>query len=136
MNPKSASEIDFATSSGESSIGTPSASSRSAEPERLVLERLPCFATAQPAPAATSAAAVEMLKVEGPPPVPAVSTRPSRPRLDRRRQAAHRASEAGQLGDRLALRPQRDEESRRLHLGRPPFHDLVEDGRGVVGREV
>src|SRR5581483_9401299 len=49
--------------------------SRSAEPQRLVLERLPCLATAQPAAAATSAAAVEMLKVVGPPPVPAVSTR-------------------------------------------------------------
>ena len=33
------------------------------------------MATPQPAPAATSAAAVEMLNVEGPPPVPAVSTR-------------------------------------------------------------
>ena len=45
---------------------------------RLVAERLPCLATAQPAPAATSAAVVETLKVEGPPPVPAVSTRSSR----------------------------------------------------------
>ena len=44
----------------------------------LVLERLPCLATAQPAPAATSAAVVETLKVEGPPPVPAVSTRSAR----------------------------------------------------------
>ena len=54
---------------------TPSASSRSAEPHLLVLERLPCLATAQPAPAAIRAAVVETLKVEGPPPVPAVSTR-------------------------------------------------------------
>ncbi len=59
-------------------MSTPSASSRSAEPHLLVLERLPCLATAQPAPAATSAAAVETLKVEGPPPVPAVSTRSPR----------------------------------------------------------
>ena len=44
----------------------------------LVLERLPCLATAQPAPAATRAAVVETLKVEGPPPVPAVSTRSER----------------------------------------------------------
>ena len=44
-----------------------------------MLERFPCLATAQPAPAATRAAAVEMLKVDGPPPVPAVSTRSSRP---------------------------------------------------------
>ena len=54
------------TPSGSRSICTPSASSRSAEPERLVLERLPCLATAQPAAAATSAAAVETLKVDGP----------------------------------------------------------------------
>jgi len=41
-----------------------------------VNERLPCFATTAPAPAATSAAAVEMLKVDtAPPPVPQVSTR-------------------------------------------------------------
>ena len=55
-------------------------------PERLehvgraaaaVAERLPCLATRQPAPAAISAAAVDTLKVGRPPPVPAVSTRPS-----------------------------------------------------------
>ena len=46
--------------------------------DRDVLERLPCLATAQPAPAAIRAAVVETLKVEGPPPVPAVSTRPLR----------------------------------------------------------
>ncbi len=51
----------------------------SAEPERDVLERLPCLATARPAPAAMSAAVVETLKVVGPPPVPAVSTRSWRP---------------------------------------------------------
>ncbi len=78
MNPKPTSATQRATASGSSSILTSSASSRSAEPQRLVLDRLPCLATAQPAPAATSAAAVEMLKVEGPPPVPAVSTRSSR----------------------------------------------------------
>ncbi len=55
---------------------TPSASSRSAEPDFEVLERFPCLATEQPAPAAIRAAVVEMLKVDGPPPVPAVSTSP------------------------------------------------------------
>ena len=74
MKPKPISSMQVATAGGSSSIETPSASSRSAEPERLVFERLPCLATAHPAPAATSAAAVEMLKVDGPPPVPAVST--------------------------------------------------------------
>ena len=76
MKPKPISSMQVATSAGESSMSTPSASSTSADPERLVAERLPCFATGQPAPAAISAAVVEMLKVVGPPPVPAVSTRP------------------------------------------------------------
>ena len=66
----------------------PSASSTSAEPHRLVAERLPCLATRQPAPAATNAAVVETLKVGRPPPVPAVSTRSS-PRLHRHGQLAH-----------------------------------------------
>ena len=38
-------------------------------------ERLPCLATAHPAPAAISAAVVETLNVRRPPPVPAVSSR-------------------------------------------------------------
>src|SRR3954451_14493960 len=75
MKPKPISSMHLATSAGASSIRTPSASRRSAEPHRLRFERLPCLATAHSAPAATSAAAVEMLKVDGPPPVPAVSTR-------------------------------------------------------------
>src|SRR5436190_19693862 len=57
-------------------IGTPSASSTSADPQRDVNERLPCLATEAPAPTATNAAAVEILKVgTRPPPVPQVSTR-------------------------------------------------------------
>src|SRR3954447_20273372 len=76
MNPKPISSMQVATSAGESPTSTPSASSTSAEPDRLVAERLPCLATLQPAPAAIRAAVVEMLKVVGPPPVPAVSTRP------------------------------------------------------------
>ena len=64
-----------ATASGLRSMRTPSASSTSAEPDRPVAERLPCLATAQPAPAAISAAVVETLNVGRPPPVPAVSIR-------------------------------------------------------------
>src|SRR3954447_1834200 len=79
MKPKPASSMQRATAAGEGSIRTPSASSRSAEPERPVAERLPCLATAQPAPAAISAAVVDTLKVGRPPPVPAVSMRSSRP---------------------------------------------------------
>ena len=62
--------------SGVRSIRTPSASSTSALPLREVKDRFPCFAIGTPAPAATRAAAVEMLNVvTSPPPVPAVSTR-------------------------------------------------------------
>src|SRR5919197_194480 len=75
MNPKPASSMQRATASGPRSIRAPSASSTSAEPDRLVAERLPCLASAQPAPAAISAAVVETLNVGRPPPVPAVSTR-------------------------------------------------------------
>jgi len=52
---------------------TPRASSTSALPERLEMERLPCLATGIPAEAATMAVAVEILKVLSPPPVPQVS---------------------------------------------------------------
>src|SRR5919204_362553 len=78
MKPKPASSMQRATASGPRSIRAPSASSTSAEPDRLVAERLPCLASAQPAPAAISAAVVETLNVGRPPPVPAVSTRSSR----------------------------------------------------------
>src|SRR4051794_29235661 len=78
MNPKPACSMQRATASGSRSIRTPSASSTSAEPDRPVAERLPCLATAHPAPAAISAAVVETLNVGRPPPVPAVSIRSSR----------------------------------------------------------
>ncbi len=53
----------------------PKNSNTSAEPDLLEAERLPCFAIVTPAPAATIAAAVEMLKVLSlSPPVPQVST--------------------------------------------------------------
>src|SRR5215210_3297712 len=79
MKPKPASSMQRATASGRRSMRTPSASSRSAEPDSPVAERLPCLATEHPAPAAISAAVVETLKVGRPPPVPAVSTRSSMP---------------------------------------------------------
>ena len=79
MKPKPSSSIEPAIRSGGSSRLNPSASSTSAEPQADETARLPCFATAPPAAAATSAAAVEMLSVCAPsPPVPAVSTRSSR----------------------------------------------------------
>ncbi len=136
MKPKPISSMQRPTCSGSSSMLTPSASSRSAEPHLLVLERLPCLATAQPAPAATSAAAVETLKVEGPPPVPAVSTRSGAAAGDRGRQRAHRPRQADQLGHGLALRPQRDQEGAGLDRVGPPLHDLREHRGGVIGGEV
>src|ERR1700674_4597270 len=58
-------------------MSTPSASSTSALPHRLDAARFPCFATGVPAPAATSAAAVEILNVPArSPPVPQVSIAP------------------------------------------------------------
>src|SRR3954452_6135291 len=78
MKPKPHSSMQAATAAGSRSIRAPSASSTSAEPDRPVALRLPCLATAQPAPAATNAAVVETLNVGRPPPVPAVSSRSSR----------------------------------------------------------
>ncbi len=61
--------------SGVAAMLTPSALSTSDEPEREEMARAPCLATFSPPPAATRAAAVEMLKVWAPsPPVPQVST--------------------------------------------------------------
>ena len=58
---------------------TPSASITSADPHFELMLRLPCFATRTPAPAMTSATAVDMLKVPlASPPVPQVSTSASR----------------------------------------------------------
>src|SRR4051812_7456079 len=79
MKPKPTVSMQAATSSGSRSIRAPSASSTSADPDLPVALRLPCFATTQPAPAATNAAQVETLNVGRPPPVPAVSSRSSRP---------------------------------------------------------
>jgi len=73
-----------ATSTGASSV-TPSCSRTSALPHCVVNERLPCLAIRTPAPEASSAAAVEMLKVgTAPPPVPQVSTRSSAEATGRR----------------------------------------------------
>src|SRR5690242_4757092 len=88
MKPKPACSMQRATASGGRSMRTPSASSTSADPDSPVAERLPCLATAQPAPAAISAAVVDTLNVGRPPPVPAVSMRS--PRLVRTGLASRR----------------------------------------------
>ena len=67
--------IASAASSGPGRIRTASASSKSALPQWLEIDRLPCLATRTPAPAVTNAAIVEMLNVHAPsPPVPQVSS--------------------------------------------------------------
>jgi hypothetical protein len=63
MNPKPSSSIESAICAGVRSSRKPSSSRTSALPESDETERLPCLATPAPAAAATSAAAVEMLKV-------------------------------------------------------------------------
>ena len=126
MKPKPTCSMQRATASGPRSIRTPSASSTSAEPDSPVAERLPCLATAQPAPAAISAAVVETLKVGRPPPVPPVSSRSSRPVEHRGGERAHGGGEADQLVDRLALGAQRDQHRGDLGLGRVAGHDLGE----------
>src|SRR5215207_3658599 len=78
MKPKPTCAMQRATAGAPRSMRAPSASSTSAEPLSPVALRLPCLATAQPAPAAISAAVVDTLKVVRPPPVPAVSSRSSR----------------------------------------------------------
>ena len=78
-NMKPVARRHSAAASGSRVVGTPSASRTSAEPQREVTARFPCLATQAPAPAATSAAAVEIFSVSRPsPPVPQVSTRRAR----------------------------------------------------------
>ena len=48
----------------------------------------------------------------------------------------HRVGETGELGDRLALRAQRDEEAREPHGRDLARHDLVHGPRGALGVEV
>jgi hypothetical protein len=67
------------TLAGVRSRLTPRVSTTSADPQRLETERLPCLATFSPAPATTSAVAVDTLNVaDASPPVPQVSISISR----------------------------------------------------------
>ena len=96
-------------------------------------ERLPCLATAQPAPAAISAAVVETLNVGRPPPVPAVSIRSSRPACTGVANARIVVRQADELVDRLALRAQRDQHAGGLDLGGVAGHDLGQHRGGLLG---
>ena len=74
MKPMPASLMQRVTPCGVNSMFTPSAASTSAAPERDERARLPCLATATPAPATIKAAQVEILKEpEASPPVPTTS---------------------------------------------------------------
>ena len=103
----------------------PSASSRSAEPDLLVAERLPCLATAHPAPAAIRAAVVDTLKraraAAGPGGVEQVIAIGGNVLGER----AHGPREPGELLDRLALGAQSDQEAGDLGLGDLAAHDLA-----------
>jgi len=74
--PIPTSRMARAVSAASSAISIPKDSSRSALPAAVLeIDRLPCLATCTPAPAATNAASVDMLKVPAlSPPVPQVSS--------------------------------------------------------------
>jgi len=112
-----------------SSMRTPRCSSTSAPPKRPDAARLPCFATAAPAPAATSAAAVEMLNVLQPsPPVPQLSI--SGPAV--RRHPLGVRAQGARAGDHdvdgLAAHAQRREETADQRRRCGTAHDLLERG--------
>src|ERR671918_728415 len=102
-------------SSGVHSMRTPNPSSTSALPHGEVNERLPCLAMRTPAPAASSAAAVEMLNVvTAPPPVPQVSTSVSGSRAGSCT-IASRSARATPLRQTRMHRDERDEEREQRH---------------------
>ena len=103
----------------------------------LVAERLPCLATVTPAPAATMAAAVEMLKVLAPsPPVPQVSriTSASTSTFSASALMARAMPTISSRG--LALDAQGAEEGGRLGFAGTAAHDLEQHVAGLVLREV
>ena len=93
--------------SGSRSTATPPAARTSAEPTREEMERLPCLATAAPAPAATTAAAVERLNRSRPrPPGPHVSRSGARrvaTRLIRLRSAETAPAISSAVSPRVAI---------------------------------
>ena len=124
--------MHLCTCSAFRSILTPSFSSTSALPHWLLAARLPCLATFIPAPAATKAAAVEILKV-----LSAVSSGPHdiqhRP-IDVTRMAFARMTPASPAisSDGLSLYPQGSDKSAELGRSSLPFHYLFHDRGGFV----
>jgi hypothetical protein len=125
------------TSTGASTV-TPQAVRRSALPLREETLRFPCLATVTPAPATTSAAAVEMLKVPAPsPPVPQVSstTRPGGVRTGVARRRITVAAAAISAGVSPFIRSA-DEEGAHLRRRGLALEDGLEGGLDLVRREV
>ena len=137
MKPKPRSSIEARSAPVAARAPMPSSSSTSAEPACELAARLPCFATPAPAAAATSAAAVEMLKVWAPSPPGADDVDDGRAlRRHGNDVLAHRLGEAGDLVRRLALRAQRDEEPGDLRVRRLAVHDRAHQLARVGAREM
>ena len=116
---------------------TPSASNRSALPQRLETDRLPCLATRTPHAATTSAATVETLNVWArSPPVPHVSNTSPGGARQRRGLGAHHTRQPDDFGRPLALHRQRDEQAGDLRRHGAAVHDLGHRRRGLLDRQV
>ncbi len=127
-------ESTRATTSGSTLVRTPSASSTSALPHRLEMERLPCLATRTPGARHHKRATVEMLKVEVPlPPVPHVSStgRAVRNR-ERHGNRPHGAREAGQFIHCFTLHAKRGEEGGREYGRRFSGKQRAHGGFGLA----
>ena len=137
MKPKPVSSIERATPSGPTSSRAPSASSTSAEPLSPVAERLPCLATAQPAPGGDQRGGRRD-----------VERRAARRRCRRcRRGRGARAAPASRAARIVSARPassssvspfvrSADQDRRDLRLGRLAGHDPVEHLGRLLAREI
>ena len=133
MKPMPASAMQRLTCAGAMSMATPRASSTSALPHLLVAERLPCLATVTPAPAATSAAAVEMLNVLGAVAAGAAGVEDHvGVDVDLLGQLGHGARHAHDLLGGLALHAQGAEEGGGLGFAHPAAHDLEQHAARLV----
>ena len=111
-----------AHSAGGMGMRTPMASSRSALPHWLEIERLPCLATRTPAPATTNATTVEMLKVRKPVAAGAAGIQQrlaAEPGIHRLGHLPQRTREAHQFVDGLAFHAQRHQKSGDLRHSTP-----------------
>jgi hypothetical protein len=127
-NPMPTWSMHCPTLAGVRSRLTPRVSTTSADPQRLETERLPCLATFSPAPATTSAVAVDTLNVaDASPPGPAGvdqhlavgagQRRLHAPRPDPYRLQAHDLGQPDQLLHGFAFHAQGREERRDLDGG-------------------